>query len=361
MNQQNKHGLPRYVPPEVKKRIRQASGFGCIFCGSVVAQYEHIEPEFKDARQHDPERMTLLCGACHDKVTRRHISKASVWAARENPRALQDGYAHDILYANTAELEIWIGNSTSRKTNTILTIHGKPIIWFESPRVSGEPSKLCAIFYDDSGRVVAYINRNEFIAFSSSQDVKSESTRLLIRANGKVCLEVDREGEEAIKITSMEARYLKTSVRIDSSGGLVLQSGNSSINLERMHVENCGSAISLGGPPSTAKYFKLGVAQKIAASRDVVSLMNFKHHHVGWLLGNEIFNHKYEIVGIVQDNKVFNPVGEYIGNVSDSFIVYPDDCYETGEPIYTPHDDRLIPISDLKRGYDVSFRLFGFD
>jgi hypothetical protein len=309
MNQQNKHGLKRYIPLEVKEKIRKASGFGCVICGAVVAQYEHIEPEFRDATEHDPDKMTLLCGSCHDKVTRRQISKLQVWAYREKPRALQDGCVRDLLFANTEELEIRIGNSTSRRTKAILTIHGKPIIWFEAPNILGEPSKLCGLFFDDVGKPVAYINRNEFIAFSNNHDVVSESTRLVIRSVGNVCLELDREGGEVLAIVKIQARYLDTSVRIDEQGELLLQTGNSTIKLGRMHVENCGSAISLGRPPGFSKYKTLDIAQKIAVSKDVISLINFKQHHLGWLLRGEILNHKYELVGIVKDEKVFNPIG----------------------------------------------------
>jgi len=60
MARTNKHGLPRHIPPEIKRAIRQACGFGCVTCGSAIGQYEHIDPEFAEATSHDPEKMAYL-------------------------------------------------------------------------------------------------------------------------------------------------------------------------------------------------------------------------------------------------------------------------------------------------------------
>jgi len=167
-NSINKHGLKRYIPSDIRLRIRKDAGFGCVICGCILIDYEHIDPEFHQATEHDPDKMTLLCISCHGRVTRKLISKKAVLMAKENPKALQDGFVHDILFVNTDEMEIKIGSSVSKNTKVILTIYGKPIIWFEPPLIEGEPSKLCAIFYDNNGKVISYVNRNQFIAYTNN-------------------------------------------------------------------------------------------------------------------------------------------------------------------------------------------------
>lgn len=49
----NKHGLSRTIPEPVKREVRQACGFGCVFCGHALVEYEHVDPLFADARLHD--------------------------------------------------------------------------------------------------------------------------------------------------------------------------------------------------------------------------------------------------------------------------------------------------------------------
>ena len=52
----NKHGLPRTIPPDVKRAVRRACGFGCVICGLGIVDYEHVDPTFADALVHDPEK-----------------------------------------------------------------------------------------------------------------------------------------------------------------------------------------------------------------------------------------------------------------------------------------------------------------
>ena len=74
----NQFNLSRYIPQEVKRQIRVQSKFGCVICRNAICHYEHIEPEFHEAREHNPDKMCLLCGGCHDKVTRGRTSKDTV-------------------------------------------------------------------------------------------------------------------------------------------------------------------------------------------------------------------------------------------------------------------------------------------
>lgn len=357
-NSTNKHGLKRYVPSDIRSKIRKDAGFGCVICGCVLVDYEHIDPEFNQAKEHNPDKMTLLCIACHGRVTRKIISKKAVWEAKNDPKSLQDGYVHDLLYVNTEDMEIKIGSSSAKNTKTILTIHGKPIIWFEPPFEDGEPSKLCAIFYDDNGKPISYVNRNQFRALSTNQDVKSESTELSIISDGVKCLVMDREGGEVLHISKMQGKYLDTSVSIDNKDQLILKQGESSLVLGRFSVDNCGTAIHLGRIPTIKKYNKLFLALAIAKNDRARVLLDLRNKLTGWILGEEIFNIEYELVGFLKGNKVFSIVNEFIGCLIGAYIAHSDSCYESGEPIYISSENREFKHNNPEIGYDVSFRLF---
>jgi hypothetical protein len=62
-NSINKPVLSRYIKDDIKKIIRQNSKFGCVVpnCRNIIYEYEHLLPEFKDAKIHDPEKMCLTC------------------------------------------------------------------------------------------------------------------------------------------------------------------------------------------------------------------------------------------------------------------------------------------------------------
>ena len=102
----NNHHLSRKPPLDIKRIIRQNSGFGCVICGAGIYDYEHVDPEFKDAREHDPDRMTLLCLQCHGKVTRKIWSKEKVKAAMKDPRCKQIGYSNEIIINGGVSLNL---------------------------------------------------------------------------------------------------------------------------------------------------------------------------------------------------------------------------------------------------------------
>ena len=89
----NRHGLSQDIPDPLKRALRQACGYGCVICGCAIYQYEHIGPTFTEAREHDPERMALLCGSCHDKKTRGLLSKETAMLARNSPFAKREGFS----------------------------------------------------------------------------------------------------------------------------------------------------------------------------------------------------------------------------------------------------------------------------
>lgn len=70
---------------------------GCVLCGKAICQFEHVDPPFSQAKAHDPSKITLLCGYCHDKVTRSLISKNTIKKAMENPICLRKGFTHDFF------------------------------------------------------------------------------------------------------------------------------------------------------------------------------------------------------------------------------------------------------------------------
>ena len=126
----SKHGLPRHIPADIALEVRRRSGFGCVFCGLFICDYEHIEPEFNDAHSHDADCICLICPNHHRKVSNGLISKQDVFAAYANPRALQDGFAQES--ADFARLKrpcrISIGSLTFEDPGEILRVEDLVIL-----------------------------------------------------------------------------------------------------------------------------------------------------------------------------------------------------------------------------------------
>jgi hypothetical protein len=78
------HGEPRNIPADVKRNVRQRCGFGCIFCGSPVFQYDHLV-DFAEVREHDPNNINLLCPNHHIQKTAGRLSRAAVALRAADP------------------------------------------------------------------------------------------------------------------------------------------------------------------------------------------------------------------------------------------------------------------------------------
>jgi trigger factor len=71
------------IPLPVKRLVRQQCGFGCVFCGCPIYDYDHIE-EYAKNKEHDATNLVLICPNHHREKTRGLISKESVLEAKRN-------------------------------------------------------------------------------------------------------------------------------------------------------------------------------------------------------------------------------------------------------------------------------------
>ncbi len=74
----------RYIPAEVRRQVRRKCGFGCIFCGSPVFQYDHLR-DFAEVKEHDPANINLLCPNHHMEKTAGRLSSEAVAKRAKNP------------------------------------------------------------------------------------------------------------------------------------------------------------------------------------------------------------------------------------------------------------------------------------
>lgn len=190
----NAHGLTRYIPADVSHQIRINSKFGCIICRKGFYQYEHIDPVFEDAKEHNPDSMCCLCGSCHDAVTRGQISKAAVKAAYSKIRnASSDAIDPPVgpldFHDGTAELKI--GNLLySPAVHTVLRYHGQDIIKV-IPGQNEEPGKISALFTNDLGQPILELNDNEWIGSLDNWDIEIKGARITVKsAGGNVALKI---------------------------------------------------------------------------------------------------------------------------------------------------------------------------
>lgn len=177
----NQYGLARDIPAAVKRKVRQQCGFGCVICGLGIVQYEHVDPEFKDAREHKADGITLLCPQCHAKITTKMWSKARVKLGMRMPKCKQDGFASEFFdFLNESPVLVFGGVRLSN-CEIPIQVAGYPLFSIKPPEYTGGPFLLSGTFTDSNGAITLSIVDNEWKASSSSWDVEVKGRSITIR------------------------------------------------------------------------------------------------------------------------------------------------------------------------------------
>jgi hypothetical protein len=184
----NKYGLTRTLRAEVARSIRQRDGFGCVVCGFAVVDYEHFDPPFSEAREHNPDGMMLLCKRCHgNKGT--FLAPETIAEAAKNPHAKRAGFSWGAFDWGRQSPEVLIGNLSCRDTPVLIRVLGDEILTVKPPEAAGAPFRLSARLCDRDGTLLLEIVENQWQAGAGNWDVVTEGARITIKkAHGDIVL-----------------------------------------------------------------------------------------------------------------------------------------------------------------------------
>lgn len=241
----NKFGLSRTIPADIRRQVRQQSGYGCVICGMGVIQYEHVHPEFHEAKVHDPSAITLLCPSCHSKVTTGFYSKLKVVQAMKSPAAKMAGFSKDFFDFCGPHPSIKIGGMTLHRCQSPVMIYDRPILKIESPKEPGSPFLLSGIFCDEEGNPTLKIVENEWRANADSWDVEVSAGQITVRDSPRnVVLKLKVIPPHTILVERLKMRF--GFVDIDIGGETInFKTSISELSLSNCLSEDCMVGISM--------------------------------------------------------------------------------------------------------------------
>jgi archaellum component FlaF (FlaF/FlaG flagellin family) len=227
----NKHGLSRIIPSEIRRAIRSSCGYGCVICGNAIYQYEHIDPLFCDAHFHDATKIALLCGTCHDHVTRGIWSKDRVIAARNNPLCKHNGFSSlKLEVCNGHGFIIKIGKTEFVNLTKLIVIDGTDILSLKPPEADDAPPIISAKFYDRSNQLVGQIRDNVWEGSSSAFDIETKRNRISIRSEkGKVDLVLTLISSNMLNIDKIHMQFNGITISGNSENGFVISNHQTKI------------------------------------------------------------------------------------------------------------------------------------
>jgi len=250
MADKNKHGLTRYIPEDVKLKVRKNSYFGCVLCGTGICTIDHVDPEFNDCKIHNPDKMTLLCASCHDKKTRGIIGVKTVKNAMEKPFCKDKNPPSDFLDFGTTEPKIQFGNGLFISPKSIITINGESILSIEEPKEDDENRFLLnAIFHDPNGNEAFRIEENIWFGNIDNWDIETKGKKITIKSEkGTVLLQIENIPDEKFIVHSLTMLYKGYFIQADNDGvEIITPSGKTMILLDKGHEMKGDTMINIQG------------------------------------------------------------------------------------------------------------------
>jgi len=162
------------IPADLKRRVRQRCGFGCVICGSPIWDYDHIE-EYATVKEHTYENLVLLCPTCHRKKTNGLIAKESILTAIENVDNRSRTSADEIppqFY--TLDIGSNIVQTFAGLAFTIYEFGALWIIFKEYPMIN-------AVLMDKNGEKAIEIAENNYTLCSNTWDIEYVGKTLTFR------------------------------------------------------------------------------------------------------------------------------------------------------------------------------------
>lgn len=220
MSSTNKHGLSRDIPSDIKRQVRQNSKFGCVMCRSAFYQYEHIKPEFKDALKHDPEAICLLCGRCHDKVTKGFLSKETVLKAYIDTKTNNEVSApFDAFDLSAKNLNIKFGDCVFHLTEKLIVIDNTNILSINPPDNEYLFPTISGFFCDVDGNRLFSIEKNEWSGSIDTWDSEIIGNEITIRlGKGKIALRLRSKPPDTVEIVDLNMMFGKSHILVSKDG-----------------------------------------------------------------------------------------------------------------------------------------------
>lgn len=251
----NKYGLGRDIPDAIQRQLRQEAGFGCVICGNAVYEYEHIDPPFAEAKEHNPDNMAILCKECHGNITRGLWRKERAIEGKKNPKALQSGGSEFRLDIGTEPLIIELGGIQFVNTPTTIEIEGQKLLTINPPEESSAPPQLNAQFYSRQGKRLATITNNRWRGLSDAFDIQTVGKVFTVRSKlYKVDLVLEIEHPNKLIIQQIEMGYKKCTVRGDRKNGFTVTT------------------------PSAELHIPIGIVKRIEQSHEGLTILNGDIH-----------------------------------------------------------------------------------
>lgn len=212
----------------------------------AITQYEHFDPPYAEATIHDPKKIALLCGSCHDRITREMWSKEMVREARLNPITFVKGYAKD-AFDFKVPFKLLIGDNCLTDVRCIVRkTTGEEWFSIDPPEAADAPPRLNAKFFGQDGQPELEICQNEWKCTIGVWDLVIRGSVIEIRtAPRKVMLRLRARPPHGLELQYLDMMFHGTGIFVDKKGTVRLSISGTQITMKGTEVASSDAVFNL--------------------------------------------------------------------------------------------------------------------
>ena len=249
----------RNIPEPIKREIRKKCGFGCVVCGSIIYDYDHMIKDWSEVKEHVANDITLLCPTHHREKTNGLLTRDKVKEANENPFNIKNNASSPYKLHFSGEVgQVVIASNIFTNDGCIaayqdqnlsyvipILIDGAPIVGI---RFQDERLLLNIKFFNQFNEPIFVVVDNQLMFKPDTWDIDLRGSKLMIREGpGKVLLELDFIPPNKIIIAKAKVRFDGVTLELKKDH-LVLNGKKSVIIENNIFSSLVGISIGNTGP-----------------------------------------------------------------------------------------------------------------
>lgn len=153
-----------HVPESMRRQLRKEVNFACPICGSIPLQCHHILSRCVN----NPSHMIMLCGRCHDNVTKGGITEEELYELKERLKSVKRTPVRGKLAVGTNVTIVKLGGTFFENFPIPLMVDDVPLIKIG---VSSGNVLFSAFFFGPKDELIAKVEENEWIILEEVKDI----------------------------------------------------------------------------------------------------------------------------------------------------------------------------------------------
>jgi hypothetical protein len=206
----------RYIPEEVRKKLREEVAFGCPIknCGSPYLSYHHFDPPYHIEKHHRPEGMIALC-LHHHKAADNGAYKVSqlknikkypyLRTVKQKPKGRFEWEREQLI--------VLMGGGGYVSNEVVLQVKGKDLIWISKSEYGYDNLNLDV--YDEQGKPLFVMRDNDWLLHGYFSDLICPPCGNSINLNvGVKDIKIDLKFYHSLKV-EIDAKLRKISPQLN--------------------------------------------------------------------------------------------------------------------------------------------------